>query len=68
MNTEIYLVRHGETTWNALGKFQGVKDIPLSENGITQAEFLKEHKCDMIQGYYFYRPMPEAELRELLIN
>ena len=42
MNTEIYLVRHGETTWNALGKFQGVKDIPLSENGITQAEFLKE--------------------------
>ena len=42
MNTEILLVRHGETEWNTLGKFQGCKDIALSNNGIYQASFLKK--------------------------
>ena len=26
-----------------------------------QVEFLKEHGCDYIQGYYSYKPMPENE-------
>lgn len=30
MKTKIYLVRHGETEWNKLGKFQGYKDVELS--------------------------------------
>ena len=46
----------------------GLKTVAEGIETKAQAEFLKEHKCDMIQGYYFYRPMPEAELRELLIN
>ena len=33
----IYYVRHGETGWNAEGRFQGNKDIPLNELGRTQA-------------------------------
>lgn len=41
MKTTLFLVRHGETTWNNLGKFQGCTDIELSEKGIAQAENLK---------------------------
>lgn len=41
MQTEIFLVRHGETEWNATGRFQGSKDIALSNEGINQAGFLK---------------------------
>ena len=34
---KLYIVRHGETTWNALHKVQGSADIPLAEKGIQLA-------------------------------
>jgi 2,3-bisphosphoglycerate-dependent phosphoglycerate mutase len=37
---ELWLVRHGETTWNAAGRWQGHADAPLSEAGILQAQRL----------------------------
>jgi probable phosphoglycerate mutase len=36
----IYLVRHGETAWNLIGRRQGRLDSPLTERGIAQAEAL----------------------------
>lgn len=42
MTTTLFLVRHGETKWNSLGKYQGCKDIELAEEGISQAKLLKE--------------------------
>jgi probable phosphoglycerate mutase len=50
MSTIIYLIRHGETEWNKLGKFQGTKDISLSENGLVQAEYLSKR----LYGYFDY--------------
>lgn len=36
----LILVRHGETDWNAEGKSQGWRDIPLNEKGKAQARDL----------------------------
>lgn len=36
-STKIYLVRHGETEWNAAGRWQGWKDSNLTELGRQQA-------------------------------
>ncbi|HEX3550653.1 MAG TPA: histidine phosphatase family protein [Candidatus Elarobacter sp.] len=36
----VYLARHGETTWNRAGRYQGRIDAPLSELGRRQADAL----------------------------
>ena len=38
--TEILLIRHGETAWNAIRKLQGHLDIPLNAVGTRQAKML----------------------------
>jgi len=38
----LFLVRHGESTYNAEGRIQGQQDAPLSETGRTQAERIAE--------------------------
>jgi len=43
MATRITLVRHGETSWNALGKWQGHAHVPLNDEGRRQAARLAEH-------------------------
>lgn len=35
---QVYLVRHGETEWNAARKIQGQSDSPLTSKGIFQAQ------------------------------
>jgi phosphoserine phosphatase len=39
---KLILARHGETAWNAEGRYQGQEDIPLSEVGEAQARALGE--------------------------
>ena len=38
MTATIYLIRHGETTWNRIGRLQGQADSPLTHHGTKQAE------------------------------
>jgi len=38
MDTLLYLVRHGITKWNDERRYQGHRDLPLSETGRLQAE------------------------------
>ncbi|HSO95917.1 MAG TPA: histidine phosphatase family protein, partial [Acidimicrobiia bacterium] len=33
----VLLIRHGESTWNAAGRWQGHADPPLSTTGMAQA-------------------------------
>jgi broad specificity phosphatase PhoE len=39
----IYVARHGETTWNVAGRYQGRLEAPLSELGMAQARALAEY-------------------------
>ncbi|HTI17195.1 MAG TPA: histidine phosphatase family protein [Trinickia sp.] len=42
MATRILFIRHGETPWNRVKRFQGHLDIPLAESGVIQARRLAE--------------------------
>jgi broad specificity phosphatase PhoE len=62
----LLLVRHGETEWNRQGQFQGQIDVPLNDNGRTQAqkaaEFLKSVQIDAAYTSFMARPKETAEI------
>ncbi|MBF2056909.1 MAG: histidine phosphatase family protein [Cyanobacterium sp. T60_A2020_053] len=62
----LLLVRHGETEWNRMSRFQGVKDIPLNENGKAQAQkardFLQDVTIDFGVTSPLSRPKETAEI------
>lgn len=57
----IILVRHGQTEWNRLGRFQGRSDIPLNKKGkveaLERAEALKKETISA----FFTSPLTRAK-------
>ena len=43
----VYVVRHGETEWNAEGRVQGHTDVSLSEQGRCQAQVLGQRLAEV---------------------
>ena len=43
MSKRLYLMRHGETLFNKLGRIQGACDSPLTDDGIRQAKMAKQY-------------------------
>ncbi len=67
---ELWVVRHGESTWNALGRYQGQADVPLSEQGRWQAaalaqrlagqEFAAVYSSDLVRAQETARAVAEC--------
>lgn len=53
----IHLVRHGETLWNAAGRYQGALDSPLTERGREQARAVGRLLARLADGQ---PPLPAA--------
>ncbi|MBV9829723.1 MAG: histidine phosphatase family protein [Alphaproteobacteria bacterium] len=54
----IFLVRHGETEWNRIGRYQGWSDSPLTERGLAQAAAIGQ----------MLRATPEAAAAEIIAS
>jgi probable phosphoglycerate mutase len=57
----LYIVRHGETEWNAKGILMGQKDSPLTQKGIEQATELAERLRDVRFDAIFASDLPRAQ-------
>ncbi|WP_226679791.1 histidine phosphatase family protein [Sutcliffiella horikoshii] len=56
----IYVIRHGQTDFNKEGRMQGRKGLPLNEEGLRQANVLKEKLKDVEFHYVFSSPQERA--------
>ena len=50
----------------ALGRNLGLKVVAEGVESAEQLQFLREHGCDEVQGYYFSRPIPPQQFALLL--
>ena len=66
----MYLVRHGETVWNRMGRLQGQADSPLTARGVKQAVALGD-LLRVLVGEQDVRllasPLPRAHQTAVLI-
>ena len=58
---KILLARHGETPWNAEGRYQGQEDIALSEVGERQASLLGQRLADVRIDRAVASPLSRAD-------
>ena len=61
---KLYIIRHGETSWNKAKKLQGRKDIMLDADGIRLAELtgegMKDIEFDLVISSPLMRARPTA--------
>ena len=68
----IYLLRHGQTDWNKVGRMQGQTDIPLNQIGIESAyravESVLQKKITSIYSSDLLRAKQTAEIINSYLN
>ena len=69
MANTFYIVRHGQTNWNILGKTQGHGNSNLTEKGINQAKDLAESMIKYPIDYIYSSDLGRAvETAEIIAN
>lgn len=56
----IYVIRHGQTNMNKEGRLQGRRGLPLNEEGVRQAEYLKQQLRHIRFDYVLSSPQERA--------
>lgn len=49
-----------------LAKSLGLNVIAEGVETLPQLDFLNQKMCDQVQGFYYYKPMPAAEVEKIL--
>ncbi len=65
LKTTLTIIRHGETEWNKIGKQQGQLDSNLTENGVKQAQAIRDfikNEYDLIISSDLGRALQTAEI------
>ncbi len=57
----LFLIRHGRSTWNAVGRIQGCADPPLDELGREQARLLAERLREEPPVALYTSPLQRAK-------
>jgi probable phosphoglycerate mutase len=60
----IYLIRHGETAWNAQGRFQGKLDSALTDTGVKQAEAIGQRLAGLGISFDTFVTSPLGRTRQ----
>jgi probable phosphoglycerate mutase len=58
--SQVYLARHGETTWTVTGQHTGTTDLPLTERGERNARRLGERLRGLAFKHVFSSPLQRA--------
>ena len=51
-----------------LAQSMGLKVVAEGVETLSQFQFLCQRACDIVQGYYFYKPMPAGEMEQLFAD
>ncbi|GAA4551292.1 histidine phosphatase family protein [Amycolatopsis samaneae] len=60
MVARLLLARHGQTEWHADNRYAGSSEVPLTEEGLRQAEALARHAAELKPTALFCSPQARA--------
>lgn len=68
MKTTFYLIRHAQAEGNRSGRFQGATDLPLTQDGLRQLEYLAERCRSLPVSKVYTSPLQRAFATAQAVN